>query len=69
MTSKKRGPVNYFSVRVNDDPIICDESSDTFEIVPNDCFRERLFECQKFLFCFAGFHLLLLVFQTQLPRT
>ena len=66
---EKARPVNYFSVRVNDDPVICDKSSDTFEIVPNDCFRERLFECQKFFFYFAGFHLPLLVFQTQSPRT
>jgi len=42
---------NYFSVRVNDDPVICDKSSDTFEIVLNDCLRERLFEFQKFFFC------------------
>ena len=50
---EKARPVNYFSVRVNDDPVICDKSSDTFEIVLNDCLRERLFEFQKFFFCFV----------------
>ena len=40
---EKARPVNYFSVRVNDDPVICDKSSDTFEIVLNDCLRELLF--------------------------
>jgi hypothetical protein len=29
---EKTRPVNYFSVGVNDDPVICDKSSDTFEI-------------------------------------
>jgi len=52
MTSKKRARSNYFSVGVNDDPVICDKSSDTFEIVLNDCSRERLFEFQEFFFCF-----------------
>jgi len=33
MTSKKTRPVNYFSVRANNDPVICDKSSNTFEIV------------------------------------
>src|SRR6476659_10491305 len=34
---EKTRPVNYFSVRVNDDPVICDKSSDAFKIVLNDC--------------------------------
>ena len=54
---KKACPVNYFSVRVNDDPLICDNSSDAFEIVANDCLREFLFDFQKFFFRFAGLHL------------
>ena len=36
--------VNYFSVRANNDPVICDKSSDTFEIVLNDCLREFFFQ-------------------------
>ncbi len=48
---EKARPVNYFSVRVNDDPVICDKSSDTFEIVLNDCLRELFFQFQEFFFC------------------
>jgi hypothetical protein len=48
---RKARPVNYFSVRVYNDPVICDKSSDTFEIVPNDCFREFFFQLQEFFFC------------------
>ena len=66
---EKARSVNYFSVGVNDDPVVGDKSPDTFEIVANDCLRERLFEFRKFFFCFAGFHLPPLLFKTQLPRT
>src|SRR6266496_2574251 len=62
-------PMNLPFVRVTDDPVICDKSSDTFEIVLNDCCREGLFEFQKFFFHFAGFHRPPLVFKTQSPRT
>jgi hypothetical protein len=66
---EKARPVNYFSVRVNDDPVIRDKSSDAFEVILNDCLSEGLFEFQKFFFNFAGLHLPLFVFQTQSPRT
>ena len=34
---EKAGPINYFSVRINNDPVICDKPSDALEIVVNDC--------------------------------
>jgi hypothetical protein len=48
---EKTCPVNYFSVRANNDPVICDQSSDIFEIVANDCLREFVFQLQEFFFC------------------
>jgi hypothetical protein len=53
---EKARPVNYFSIRVNDDPIICDQSSNTFEIISDDCRREFFFDFQKFFFRFAALH-------------
>src|SRR4029453_6803293 len=47
---EKARPIYYSSVRVNDDPVICDKSSDSFEIVLNDCLCERLLQFQKFFF-------------------
>jgi hypothetical protein len=47
---EKARPINYFSVRINYDPVICHKPSDAFEIVVNDCLRERVFEFQKFFF-------------------
>ena len=49
MTSKKR-PVNYFSVRVNDDPVICDKLSDTFEIILTIA-SANSFPASRVLFC------------------
>ena len=47
---EKARPLNYLSVRANNDPIIRNEPFDTFEIVLNDCFRELLFDSQEFFF-------------------
>jgi len=47
---EKARPLNYLSVRANNDPIIRNEPFDTFEIVLNDRFREFLFDSQKFFF-------------------
>src|SRR5206468_3606252 len=48
---EKTRPVNYFSVRANNDPVICDQSSDMFGIVANDCLREFVSQLQEFFFC------------------
>ena len=47
---EKARPINYFSVGVNDDPVIRGNSSEAFEVVFNDCLRERLFQFQNFIF-------------------
>jgi len=61
--------VNYFSVRINNDPVIGDNSSKALKIVVNDRFREFFLYFQKFLFRCALVHLLGSLFRTQSPRT
>jgi hypothetical protein len=49
--------VNYFSIWVNDDPVIGDNSSKAFKIVLNDCLGEPLFEFQKLFFHVSSYAL------------